>query len=60
MMKFGQNDVNAINITSITEELEKYFNFFRISPSNWILYFEPSFLRFNILIMSHFMIMKFR
>jgi hypothetical protein len=29
-MKFGQNDVNAINITSITEELEIYFNFFRI------------------------------
>jgi hypothetical protein len=40
-MKFGQNDVNAINITSITEELEKRFNFFRISPSNWTLFFEP-------------------
>ena len=41
MMKFGQNDVNATNITSITEELEKKFNFFRILPSNWTLFFEP-------------------
>jgi hypothetical protein len=40
-MKFGQNDVNATNITSITEELEKKFNFFRILPSNWTLFFEP-------------------